>query len=567
MSNRLPPAWAKHLKPRPSAKATAPDARHSRISPKASLRSVQPKAVPPRSQADDILLRQALELQKAERLSESEELCLKVLTRKQNHPLACYILGTLGIGYDNEKALRYFARAVAEEPQNPYYHLSIGETYLKLSEFTPAIRHFQEALDLKPDLVEALCALGDAYKAFGKSEMALPIFEKALKIARNHPMARIGLPRALASLGRMDEAAVHLKEAIEQRIAVPAAYSAFVHTRRFTEEPPELAAILAELRDPDHGSAGSAELHHAAGKLLNDLRRYKEAMDHFKKGNQARGQKFDLEIYRRWVDAVIETFTPETVAPIAAYGNHSEVPVFVVGMPRSGTTLTEQICASHPSVHGAGELSKLRRIANGIGLSYGSDIDLGKSIARLTPGLTKTLSAEHLAYLRERDPDALRIIDKMPHNFELVGLIGLLFPNARIIHCRRDSIDNCISCFVLQLGEAHSYSADLQTLGLYYREYNRLMRHWNNVLPGRIFENRYEAMIENQEEQSRRLIDYLGLPWNDACLRYFERDGSVNTYSRWQVRQPIYKTSVKRWKSYEGEIQPLIEALGDLAEA
>lgn len=557
MNNRLPPAWAKHLKTQPSAKA---------ISPKAAPLKVQLKAGPLRNQADDMLLRQALELQKAEQLPEAEELCLRVLARTPNHPLALYILGTLGLGYDDEKALRYFARAVGEEPQNPYYHLSLGETYLKLSEFTPAIRHFQQALALKPDLVEALCALGNAYNEFDKGDMALPLFEKALKIDRDHPLARLGLPNALTGLGRMDEAAVHLKEAIARRIAVPAAYNALVHTRKYAEEPPELAAILTELRDQTHGSEGAAVLHHAAGKLFNDLRRYKEAMDHFKKGNQAGSQKFDLENYRRWVDAMIETFTPELMASRAACGNSSEVPVFVVGMPRSGTTLTEQICASHPKVHGAGELSKLRRIANGISLKGSPNTNLGKSIATLTPELTRTLAAEHLAYLRERAPDALRIVDKMPHNFELIGLIGLLFPNARIIHCRRDAIDNCISCFVLQFNEAHNYSADLHALGLYYREYDRLMRHWNKVFPGRIFENRYETLIENQEEQSRRLIGYLGLPWDDACLRFFDRDSSVNTYSRWQVRQPIYKSSVKRWKNYESEIQPLIEALGDLAE-
>ncbi|GLQ81844.1 sulfotransferase [Mesorhizobium huakuii] len=519
-----------------------------------------------RTHADDMLLRQALELQQADRLTEAEELCLRVLARTPEHPLALYMLGTLGLGFDDEKALRYFARAVGADPRNPYYHLSLGEAYLKVSEFSPAIRHIQYALAVKPDLVEALCALGDAYSAFDKGEMALLLFEKALKIAPDHPLARMGLSHALASLGRMDEAAVHLKETIERRIAVPAAYNGLVHTRKYADEPPELEAILAELRDTDHGSEGAAALHHAAGKVLNDMRRYKEAMDHFKKGNQAAGHKFDLENYRRWVDAMIEAFSPELVASTAAYGNPSEVPVFVVGMPRSGTTLTEQICASHPKVHGAGELSKLRRIAMAIGLGNRFNANISESVATITKDLARTLADEHLAYLRERAPDALRIIDKMPHNFELIGLIGILFPNARIIHCRRDAIDNCISSFVLQFNEAHSYSADLQTLGLYYREYDRLMRHWGRIFPGRIFENRYETLIENQEEQSRRLIDYLGLPWDDACLRFFDRDGSVNTYSRWQVRQPIYKSSVKRWRNYESEIQPLIESLGDLAE-
>jgi tetratricopeptide (TPR) repeat protein len=557
MNSRLPPAWAKHLKTQSAAKA---------IPPKAALPDTKLQAAPPRGQADDMLLRHALELQRAEQLPEAEELCLRVLNRTPNHPLALYILGTLGIGYDDEKSLRYFARAVGEEPENPYYHLSLGETYLRLSEFSLAIKHIQQALELKPDIVEALCSLGDAYNAFDKGEMALPLFEKALKINRNHPAARLGLPHTLASLGRMDEAGTLLKETIEERIAVPAAYSALVQTRKFTKEPSELAAILTELRDTSHGSEGAAALHYAAGKVLNDLRLYKEAMDHYKAGNQAGGNKFDLEGYRRWVDAIIETFTPELFASRAAYGNPSELPVFVLGMPRSGTTLTEQICASHPNVHGAGELSKLRRVANGIGFAKRSNANLSESIATITPDLTRILAEEHLAYLRERAPDALRIVDKMPHNFELIGLICLLFPNARVIHCRRDAIDNCISCFVLQFNEAHSYSSDLETLGLYYREYDRLMRHWDKVLPGRIFENRYETLIESQEEQSRRLINYLGLPWNDACLRFFDRDGSVNTLSRWQVRQPIYKSSVKRWKHYESEIQPLIEALGDLAE-
>nr|WP_280950888.1 sulfotransferase [Mesorhizobium sp. WSM4313] len=215
--------------------------------------------------------------------------------------------------------------------------------------------------------------------------MALPLFEKALRINQDHPVARLGLPRALASLGRMDEAAVHLKAAIERRIAVPAAYNALVHTRKYLEGPPELAAILTELQNPEHGSEGAPALHHAAGKVLNDLRRYRGAMDHFKQGNQYGTGKFDLEAHRRWVDATIETFTPELVASMVAFGNPTEVPVFVVGMPRSGTTLSEQICASHPSVHGAGELSKLARTAGGLGLKDRSTLTLANGSPRRRP--------------------------------------------------------------------------------------------------------------------------------------------------------------------------------------
>lgn len=157
--------------------------------------------------------------------------------------------------------------------------------------------------------------------------------------------------------------------------------------------------------------------------------------------------------------------------------------------------------------------SKLRRVANAIGFKTSYAWDLGRSVEAITPDLSKALAKEHLSYLSERAPAALRIVDKMPHNFELIGLVGLLFPNARIIHCRRDAIDNCISMFVQKFSEGHSYNADLRILGLYYREYDRLMRHWDKVFPGRIFESRYETLIADQEAQSRSLIDHLGLPW------------------------------------------------------
>lgn len=558
MNNRLPPAWSKHLKSGPTPKPRWPQANP----PQSSLQKVNSLA---RAQADDALLMKAYEHQQAKRLDEAQDLCFQVLDRTPNHPLALYIMGTVCLGYDDEAALRYFARAVGEEPRNPYYHLSLGEAYGKLSEYSAAIKHIQFALEVQPDLVEALCALGRVYTQFDKPDLALPLYEKALKINRDHSKARIGIAAALTGLGRMDEAASYLKEAIEHRIDLAAAYYDLVQTRKFAEEPAELQSILRELNSPGLKPDAKASLNYAAGKVENDLRRYAEAFDHFKKAKQAEGYKFDIDQYRRFIDLTIETFTPDFFAARSGYGNSSEAPVFVVGMPRSGTTLTEQICASHPEVHGAGELSKLRRVANAIGL-YTSASDFNKPIATITEGLSKTLAEEHLSYLRERAPTAQRIVDKMPHNFELIGLLTLLFPKARIIHCRRDAIDNCVSCYVLPFSSAHSYNTDLRALGLYYREYDRLMRHWNEVFPDRIFENRYETLVEDQEAQSRRLIDHLGLPWDDACLRFFDREGAVTTPSRWQVRQPIYKSSVKRWKNYEAEIQPLIASLGDLAE-
>jgi tetratricopeptide (TPR) repeat protein len=560
MNNRLPPAWAKHLKTQPASPKIAQ-------SPKAGVPKLQPsKAGPSRAQADEQLLRQALELQKAERLPEAEELCHRVLARTPEHALALYILGTLGLDVDNELAIKFFARAAAQEPSNPYYQLSLGEVLLKVGDYLPAIKHLKRACDMKPDLVEALCGLGDAYAKFDKAEMALPVYDKALKINRGHPLARMGLASALIGLGRMEEATTCLSETIALRLNVAGAYNSLAGTRKFSTETPELGHILDELGNGTISADESNLLHLAAGKILNDLGRYDQAMDHFLEARKTKAHLFDIDSYRKYVDAMIALFDPALLPAKAGYGNPTEVPVFILGMPRSGTTLTEQICSSHPEVHGAGELTKLGRLAASAGVKFEPGLTFGEPVRLMTVQQSQSLAAEYLSTLRRYSPTALRIIDKMPHNFELIGFIAILFPNARFIHCKRDAIDNCLSCFFSNLQEGHGYSYNLRTLGLVYREYDRLMRHWQAIFPGRIFENRYEDLISDQEGQSRRLIDHLGLAWDDACLRFFDKGGSVRTISRWQVRQPIYTSSVKRWKNFEGRIQPLIDALGDLAE-
>ncbi|TPL82190.1 tetratricopeptide repeat protein [Mesorhizobium sp. B2-3-14] len=552
MNSRLPPTWSKHLKAQPVQKArpfAQPAKPGSLLGP-----------------TDDMLLRQALELQKAGRLPEAEELCHRVLTRSPNHALALYILGTLGLGFDDELAIKYFARAAAKEPKNPYYQLSLGEAFLKVADYPLAIHHLQRACELKPDLTDALRRLGEAYFMFEKADVAVPLYEKALEIDPDNAFVRTALANTLVALGRMDEATVCLKESIDRRMSVPSSYNTLVAVRKFSAEPPELKAILDELQKTANPADEPYQLHMAAGKVLDDLGRHDEAMDHFLRAATNKGFDFDIESYGRQVDAWIELFNPEFFAARVGYGDPSETPVFVLGMPRSGTTLTEQICSSHPDVHGAGEHSKLGRVAVANGLKLQPGRPLGRPVMSMTRTQSKALAGEYLSSLRLNAPEALRIVDKMPHNFELVGLIALLFPNARIVHCVRDPVDNCFSCFTSNLNDAHKYNSDLAVLGLYYREYDRLMRYWKSIFPGRIFENRYEDLVSDQEGQSRRLVEHLGLEWHDACLRFFERAGSVRTLSHWQVRQPIYKSSVKRWKHYEGRLRPLIEALGDLAE-
>jgi tetratricopeptide (TPR) repeat protein len=543
--SRLPASFAKHLKP-----ARQPDMRP-----------------PPARSGIEEALRKAQEHYDKGEVAQAEKLCVAILTRDPHNAQALMLAGSLARGVDDlGLALSFFQKVVALQPDRVEARLSLAATYGESREHGDAIEHFQYVLAKKPNLVAALGALGKTYTAAGEGELALPLFEKATKLEPNHPSLRFDHANALIALGRMDEAADVLKESIARGYRVAECYRALADTRKFSSEPAELAAISGKLDEPDLTQRDRIALHHAAGKILNDLGRYEEAVEEFQASKIAAGYGFDIEAYRRRVDTLVAAFTPQLLKSKATFGNPSEVPVFIVGMPRSGTTLTEQICASHPAVYGAGEINKLGMVVRSAGYSHAPNGSIQKPPQALTADEARSIAGNYLDFVQRMSPSSARVVDKMPHNFQQIGMIALLFPNARIIHCTRDPIDNCISCFFNSFNEKHGYNTDLHTLGLYYREYARLMRHWHTLLPGRIYDCSYEAMIADQEAESRRLIDFLGLPWDDACLRFYETERSVTTPSRWQVRQPIYASSVKRWKKYENKIQPLVQALGDLAE-
>jgi tetratricopeptide (TPR) repeat protein len=543
--SRLPTSFAKHLKP-----------------------ARQPIARPPSAKNGiEDALRIAKEHYDRGEVGQAEKLCIAVLTRDPRNVQALLLAGSLARGVDDSAlALSFFEKVVALQPNSVEARLVLGATYGEARQHEDAIKQFEHVVARRPDLVAALGALGKCYTAAGKAELALPLFEKATKLQPTHTALRYDHATALIALGRMDEAANLLKENIRRGYRVAGSYQAFADTRKFSSEPAELSAILKKLEEPSLDQKDAIALHHAAGKILNDLGRHEEAVDQFQASKIASGHGFDIEAYRRRIDTLIAGFSPELLKSKAALGNPTEVPVFIIGMPRSGTTLTEQICASHPAVYGAGEIPQLGTVVRSGGYSQTPNGSIKKPPQALTADEARSMAADYLDFVQRMSPLSARIVDKLPHNFLFVGMIALLFPNAKIIHCTRDPIDNCISCFFNTFNENHGYNTDLHTLGLYYREYARLMRHWQELLPGRIYECNYETMIADQEAETRRLIDFLGLPWDDACLRFYDTDRSVTTPSRWQVRQPIYASSVKRWKKYENKIQPLIEALGDLAE-
>ena len=369
--------------------------------------------------------------------------------------------------------------------------------------------------------------------------------------------AHLLLGQLLDDAGRFDEAAASFEQVLALDPGSAAAYHGLVTSRRLTEaDRPLVPRIEKQLAGLGGSVHQQMTLHFAAGKALDDLQDYSRAIEHFDAANRIRARlsPFDRQDFTRQVDRLIASFTPEFFAHQAALGADDETPVLVLGMPRSGTTLVERIVSSHPAVAGGGELRFWR--------------DSRGRLAAADPARRAEQAGEvrreYLALLRGIGPEALRVTDKMPFNFLWIGLVHLLLPRARIIHCRRTPIDTCLSIYQTQFTDNWGFAGDRGDLVAYYRQYQRLMDHWRGVLPAdRLLEIDYEEATARPDAAARRRCRFCGLEWDDACLRPDRNPDAVKTASKWQARQPIYRTSVERWRRYEpwiGELRQLLPA-------
>lgn len=445
-------------------------------------------------------------------------------TADSHHELAL-LLGELE---QFAEALECHKTAIALQPDNAVFHCAFGTTHLRKPDAVAAAESFRKAVALSPDFVEALVGLGWALRLCGEFDEAEQWFKRIREIDPNYVEAY----RYLSSTGK------HGSE---------------------TDEIGQLMTLLArdDVSAKDRIVAGFS-----LGRLLDNADRYDEAFRTYEVANAqvrqtwpATGDRFDRLSFTRWVDLLISTYTPEYFESVTDRGIATELPVFIVGMPRSGTTLVEQICASHSLVFGAGERHDIDRIATT--LAGGRAHHISKHDANADQGLH--LAEIHVERLRMLGAGAIRVIDKMPDNILQVGLIVALFPKARIIVCSRDSRDTSLSCFFQLFGDGlMHFSYDLGDCGYRCREICRLVRHWLDVLPKNTIEIQYESLVHNLESESRRLIEFLGLDWQPTCLDFYRTERTVTTVSHWQVRQPIYTRSVARWLHYE-------QHLGELA--
>jgi tetratricopeptide (TPR) repeat protein len=520
--------------------------------------SIKPDPVPAK-------LREIGSLVHSKDLAGAEAEALKLLQAYPKRPDVHNILGVVYIQNKKSRlAVPHLEFATKAEPQNSVYLNNLGRLYLELRAIELALPFLHNALAINPKLTTTLISIGEYYTSVGKAALGLPYLERALRNEPNNKKAKWQLALSLDALGRQDEAnSLYQELRFEGIFAVDGIYYLSRNNKRELNAP--LQAEAEELLKSDQlTNAGRSKLHTALGFMLEKEGRYEDAFSHFDGANRLASASFDIELFRAWVDRIIEIFTADMLRERAHHGSDSRLPVLVVGMPRSGTTLTEQMIAIHGKAGGAGELMRIPLFARS--LSY-SQQDMGKFVASfdaLGRKGSREMAENYISLLRFHAPGAERVVDKLPHNFLYLGLVALLCPNARIIHCSRNPADTCLSCFQNPLADGHAYSKDLTTLGLYYREYSRLMRHWKMALPTPIYELNYERFTADFEGESRRLIEFIGLPWDEACLKFYEAETTVRTFSQRQVRNPVYQSSVERWRRYEANLQPLISALGDL---
>jgi tetratricopeptide (TPR) repeat protein len=465
------------------------------------------------------------------------------------------------------EALESFDKALAIEPDNITVLMNRANALAALERHDESVAAYDEVIKRDPRLTRAYVLKGRSLNNGRRYEESLACFDKALAVSPNDPEAMNDKGRLLHILGRLDEA----RALVEQVIAIdpdkPSYYMELAEMKRFAPGDAHLAAMEKLFPDIDSRSTqDQLHLHFAFAKAYRDTGQHERAAQHLLQGNalkRAQIKYYDEKALMERLQRTQDVFTPELIRSLSGHGDPSDRPIFIVGMPRSGTSLVEQILSSHPRVHGAGERPEIYKAMVAI-----TDNAMYPDLAlTMTGAQLDLLGAAYLSRITAGMPPTDRFTDKALGNFLYVGLIHLALPNARIIRVRRNALDNCFSCFATLFAVSQEFTYELGELGRYYAAHHRLMDHWRKVLPQEtMLEVQYEDVVDDIEGQTRRMLDYCGLEWDEACLSFHKTDRPVLTASAAQVRQPLYRSSVGRWRPYEDMLKPLREALEMPAE-
>jgi Flp pilus assembly protein TadD len=437
-----------------------------------------------------------------------------------------------------------------------------GVIAVKRFELDEALKHFRQCLALRPGESRFHFLVGKVEAMQGRFSEALPRFERALELRAGDRDASEWRAMILEWDGDYDGAratlAPFVAEGTETAVMAEVQAKVEIHDRQYERAVEILQRHLGGELDPDDRH----RLGHLAGSACEKNGDYDDAFEAHRAANTAVAQPFDAEGFVTLIDRLLEVFSRETLERLPRPAAPSDVPVFIAGMPRSGTTLVEQIIDAHPQAAGAGEIGDMQNTANAMQTEIGSLDPYPECVRDLAAEDVESLAGRYLDRMTRIGPAAARVVNKSLDNWMTLGLVAVLFPSATIIHCRRDPRDTCVSCYMSNiLPQRYPYVTDLGHLGLAYRQYERLMSHWTQVLDLRVLDVTYEGLVDDLEADARRIIEFCGLAWDDRCLRFHASGRVVKTLSYDQVRQPIYRSSIARHKRFERHLGPLLEAL------
>jgi tetratricopeptide (TPR) repeat protein len=465
---------------------------------------------------------------------------------------------------DRDGAFQAFRNALSIDATRARTYLALGNLLIESEQFDDAVECFERAARHDPTLTAARSRLAQQFSQRGQVQRAESLFRQSLGLDPNHVQSWFGLGRTLEDLGEAEGALGCYRNVLTRMPAHAQALGQYLALVKKDTEPDVLARANSIMQDAKATDEARALIGYGLLKYHDRRRDYAAAAEAGLAANAARRRStgpLDRAALAQRIDRMVERYDEEFFAERRRFGLGTEQPVFIVGLPRSGTTLTEQILSAHPLLHGAGELPDLARIAQ---RCAGSEEEPWMAAAHLDPMASRGHGYEYLRALRSGAPRGRRhISDKSPLNFFQLAFAALLFPRARIVHCKRAPRDNALSIWMENFNPGQRYATDFSDLAYFNAQYRRLMEHWRQYLPLPLLELQYEETVRDTEAQARRLMEFLGVPWDGRCLDFHRSERAVQTPSRWQVRQPIYASSVERWRVYADYLPDLAAAFAD----
>ena len=513
--------------------------------------------------------KQALALLNEHRLVEARDLYAEICRIDPQDAESWFRAGTINLELSAMgQAGTCFRRVVELEPRLPIAYYNLGRSLELQGKGDEAISVYRKLLQMGPH-TEASYNIATIYTSQGKFAEALQTYRQAQQVDPDNARLIAGEASLYERQGNYEAAYAGIRPLLEAGLATPDIALVLASLSQHIDCRAQAIELLENLvARPDFAGKNNAliPLHFELARLLDAAGDYDRAFHHFRLGNDKSRSAFDPQAHAGYVENIMQVFTKDFMGHAPRTEDQGDHLIFIIGMPRSGTTLVEQILDIHPQVYGGGELPDIGNIASKLPDAVGTGQGYPHGVVALTAESCTRFAQQYLQRVRQLSGNAEFVTDKMPQNFYYLGLIAMLFPAAKVIHCQRDSIDTCLSCYFQNFrfqSTALGFSTDLGNLGIYYKHYQRLMAHWREILEISMLEVSYEALVADQETITRQMLQFCGLPWDEQCMKFYDSGRTAATASYNQVRQPMYRKSVQRWKHYERHLEPLIKALAE----